>query len=58
MKDPETVWKTNDKDIQNINISYFKYSGGRPRPRDGLMARETVKIAFLSPQKIKHLINY
>ncbi|MFQ5717223.1 MAG: c-type cytochrome [Nitrospinales bacterium] len=58
LKDPETVWKTNDKDVQDINARYFEYRGSKPKPRDSFMASVIGKTIKLSSEEIEHLIDY
>ena len=38
LKDPAEIWKANDADVQDINVRYFKFRGGNPKPRESFMA--------------------
>ena len=58
LKNPAAVWKTNDKDVQSINARYFKYRGGKPKPRESFMATIVGKRYILSDEEIEDLIDY
>ncbi len=58
LKDPAAVWKTNDKDVQDINARYFKYRGSKPKPRESFMATIVGKRFVLTDEEIEALIEY
>ena len=58
LKNPAAVWKTNDKDVQSINARWFKYRGGKPKPRESFMATIVGNRYVLSDQEIEDLIDY
>ena len=58
LKNPSAVWKTNDAGVQSINARYFKYRGGKPKPRESFMATIVGKRYVLSDKEIEDLIDY
>lgn len=58
LKDPASVWKTNDKDVQDIKARYFKYRGAKPEPVESFMATIVGKRYILSDEEIESLIEY
>ena len=58
LKNPSAVWKTNDKDVQSINARYFKYRGGKPKPRESFMATIVGKRYVLTDKEVEDLIDY
>jgi len=58
LKDPTTVWATNDANVQDINARYFRYRGGKPKPRESFMATIIGKKVVLTDEEIEALIDY
>lgn len=58
LKDPAAVWKTNDKDVQDINARFFKFRGSKPKPRESFMANIVGKRFVLTDDEIEALIEY
>ena len=58
LKNPASVWKSNDEDVQSINTRYFRYRGSKPKPRESFMATVVGKSYILSDEEIEDLIDY
>ena len=58
LKDPAAVWKTNDKDVQDIQARFFKYRGSKPKSRESFMATIVGKRFVLTDEEIEALIEY
>ena len=58
LKDPATVWATDDAGVRDINARYFRYRGSQPKPRESFMATIIGKGVVLTDEEIEALIEY
>ena len=58
LKDPATVWASNDADVRDINARYFRYRGSQPKSRESFMSTIIGKKVVLTDEEIEALIDY
>ena len=58
LKDPATLWATNDAGVRDISARFFRYRGSRPKPRESFMATIIGKKVVLTNEEIEALIKY
>ncbi len=58
LKDPATVWATDDAGVRDINARFFRFRGSQPKPRESFMATIIGKKVVLTNEEIEALIKY